>query len=350
MARRNRFIAAKSLGTDSPSSPAVYRPADLQKTRIGISGSISGVMLTLLVITSCGCASVRNRISARSEQCTELCELSRQAREQGLASDADRFLDAAMKRRPTDTQTKLELAEELWNSGRQIAAANVVADLVAEQPDDAPAALRLARMEYEIGRTAAAESALRLAMINDPENPEALRLKAELAERQGDWDTALATYHQLLQVLPDDIATQLAMASVHIRRGQSDRAAPILRGVVHHPHATLAQRHDAEWQLGLTYARAERWQDAAVCLQSAAQKGPATSDDWYRVAYAQMKGGNQEAAFASLSEALKLEPNHLAALDLTRQIKLHDHQPITAVVPVGFAPQTVENTTDTRRL
>lgn len=293
---------------------------------------------------------IRQRLSHRSAECTQLCEEARQAREQGDDRDADRLLDAAVRRRPTDTQTKLELAEELWNSGRQIAAANVVAELVAEQPDDAPAALRLARMEFEIGRTAAAESALRLAMINDPENPEALRLKAEMAERHADWDVALVTYHQLLQVLPDDIPTHLAMASVHIRRGQSDRAAPILRGVVHHPQATLAQRRDAEWQLGMTYARAERWKDAAACLQSAAEHGQVSADDWYRVAYAQTRVGNQEAAFTSLSEALKLEPNHVAAMDLARQIKLHSQQPLTAVVPAGFAPQTAVGDPTTRRL
>lgn len=310
----------------------------------------ASAMITALTCLQTGCMSVRNRLSFRSAECSQLCEESRQAREQGHNQTADRLLDAAIRRRPTDTQAKLDLAEELWNSGRQIAAANVVAELVAEQPDDAPAALRLARMEYEIGRTSAAESALRLAMINDPENPEALRLKAEMAERRADWDAALATYHHLLQVLPDDIPTQLAMASVHIRRDQSDRAAPILRGVVHHPNATLQQRRAAEWQLGMTYARAERWKDASACLQAAANKGHATADDWYRVAYAQTMMGNQEAAFGSLSEALKLEPQHAQAMDLARQIKLHNQQPISAVVPAGFAPQTASRSASSQRL
>jgi|GEM_PF-6455419 len=60
--------------------------------------------------------------------------------------------------------------------------------------------------------------------------------------------------------------------------------------------------------------------------------------------------GNQEAAFTSLSQALKLEPQHLAALDLSRQIKLHESQPLTAVIPVGFAPQTAASETTTKKL
>ncbi len=305
-----------------------------------------GLWLALVLILCChGCAGLRSRLAHRSEECNLLCEEARQAREEGRDNHADKLLDAAVRQRPTDTQTRLDLAEELWSGGRQIAAADVVARMVAERPDDAPAALRLARMEFEIGRTAAAEAALRLAMINDPENPEALRLKAELAERRGDWDGALAIYHQLVQITPDDLSAHLAMASVHVRRGQSDCAAPILRAVVHHSQATPEQCRAAQWQLGMSYAQADRWSDAVASLESSLQYGSATAEDWYRVAYAQARVGDQEAAYASISRALQLSPNHGGALELARSIKLGAEAPLTAVVPAGFTRQTATSTT-----
>lgn len=314
----------------------------------GVRGNwvVWGLVFLVSAAAGPGCSGLRARLAHRSAECNQLCEESRLAREAGQDIHADKLLDAAIRQRPTDTQTRLDLAEELWSSGRQIAAADVVARMVAERPDDAPAALRLARMEFEIGRTAAAEAALRLAMINDPENPEAVRLKAELAERRGDWDGALATYQQLMQLVPDDLNASLAMASVHVRRGQSDRAAPILRAVVHHPQATAQQRRAAEWQLGMSYAQADRWSDAVASLESAMHYGNATAEDWYRVAYAQARVGDQAAAYASISRALQLSPNHGGALELARSIRLGDDAPLTAVVPAGFTRQAALATGD----
>lgn len=340
----------------SPRRDCVGLPELLFSSRVRFCRNHRQLVLTVragvLLLTVClgtGCAGLRERIASRSAECTQLCEEARLAREQGEDGRAEQLLNAALKQRPTESQARFDLAEELWMSGRQIAAADVIAKMVAERPDDAPAALRLARMEYEIGRTAAAESALRLALMNDPENPEGLRLKAEIAGKKGDWDTALATYHQLTQINPDDLAARLAMASAHIQRGQADRAAPILRGVVQHPDATTAQRHTAELQLGISYAQVDRWEDAANCLESAVRHGSATADDWYRLAYAQARMGDHEQAYASISSALQLRPNHGGALELARSIKLDDGQPLTAVVPAGFAPQATAQTPNERR-
>lgn len=316
--------------------------------RFGLSRQLDALVWLAVVIafsaTCHGCAGLRNRLAVRSAECSQLCEKSRQARQQGLDEKANELLDAAVRQRPSDSETQLSLAEELWSSGRQIAAADVVARMVAERPDDAPAALRLARMEFEIGRIAAAESALRLAMLNDPENPEGLRLKAELAARHQNWDTAIATYQQLVQQLPDDLNAQLALAEVHIQRGQPDRAAPIYRRVLSHPMASLDQKSQAEWQLGISYAQADRWSDAARCLEHALASRPGKPDDWYRLAYAQAKIGQEEAAYASLSRALEIAPGHVAALELARTIKLGQGTDLSGIVPAGFSLRTAATT------
>lgn len=298
----------------------------------------------LLVVSAVGCASIRNRIAHRSDECKQLCEEARQAREQGLDREADQLLSAAIKRRPTETQARLDVAEELWSSGRQIAAANILAQMLSERPDDAPVALRLARMEFEIGRIAAAEAALRIALLNDPLHPEGLRLKAEIADQRGDFETSLATYHQLTQILPDDVEAQLAIASIHLRRGQPDRASPLLRQVVHGSQPTLPQRRRAEWQLGISYAQAERWPEAAASLQHALEGTSGTAEQWYQVAYAQARCGEQERAFNSIDRALRTEPQHAGAIELARHLRMGDDQSLTGVVPAGFTEHTTSQT------
>lgn len=298
-----------------------------------------GALVLALLMPHVGCARMRSQLSHRSSECTQLCEEARLAREQGRKTQADQLLDAAVQMRPKDAETQLQLADELWTSGRQLAAAETMQRIVAERPDDAPITLRLAQMEFEIGRTEAAQAALTTTLRMDPENPEALRLQAKLEERRGDEVAALATYHHLLRVVPEDFDAQLRLADLHLKRGQADRAAPLLRSALEHPYATAAQRAEAEWQLGLSYARMDRWADAAESLQTAARSRKCTAEDWYRVAYVQTQIGNHEAAFDSLSQTLRLEPNHLAARDLARQIKLGTGTTPSSVLPAGFQPR-----------
>jgi len=299
-----------------------------------------GALVLALLLLHIGCARMRSQLSLRSSECTQLCEEARLAREQGRTAHADQLLDAAIQKRPKDAETQLQLADELWTSGRQLAAAETMQRIVAERPDDAPLALRLAQMESEIGRMEAAHSALTAALRMDPEHPEAIRLQAKLEEQRGDDGAALATYHHLLRVAPEDFDAQLRLAHLHLKRDQADRAAPLLRSALEHPYATAAQRAEAEWQLGLAYARMDRWTDAAESLQTAARSRKCSAEDWYRVAYTQSQVGNHDAAFESLSQALRQEPNHLAARDLARQIRLGTGAVPSSVLPAGFQPKS----------
>jgi tetratricopeptide (TPR) repeat protein len=312
-----------------------------QAARCGIDVA-RGVLLLALLTVPGGCARLRSQVALRSSECTQLCEESRLAREQGRLSQADELLDAAVQKRPKDIETQLNLVDELWTGGRQLAAAEALAKIVAERPDDAPLALRLAQMEADIGRTEAAQTALATAMRLDPEHPEALRLKGRLEEQRGDEAAALATYHHLLRIAPDDFQAQVRLATLHQRRGQPDRAAPLLRAALEHPAAPVAQRPDIEWQLGLVYAQLERWHDAVPAMDGSIRQRRATAEDWYRLAYVQSQIGQQETAYGSLSQALQIEPQHVAARDLARQMKLGTDSTMTAVLPAGFQPRGVQ--------
>lgn len=227
----------------------------------------------------------------------------------------------------------MHIAEELWSSGRPLAAADVLTRLAQQYPADVQLALRLAEMELEIGRTQAAWDAVQIAFRTDPNNVDVLRRKAQLEVRQGDTEAALATYHRLVQAAPDDLEGLIALADLHVRRGQPDRAAPILRSVVDHPFITPQQRAQAQCLLSESYAAIQRWSDAAECLASALKQRPDPSaEDWFRLASYQAQCGQPAAAMTSAQQSLRQRPDHSGAQQLIQQLRAPD----AAILPAGF--------------
>jgi tetratricopeptide (TPR) repeat protein len=282
-----------------------------------------------------GCASLRKRLSHRSAECSQLCEESRSARDAGREKEAEQYLDAAIRRRPQDADTQLQLAEELWSSGRQLAAAEEVAKILESSPNDIQAAVRLAQMQLEIGRTEAAYQAAQTAVSIDPACPEALRLKAILEERRGDTDAALAAALRLVDSSPDDVEALLQLAMLYRRRGQPNRAAPLLRSARHHAMASLEQRQEAGWQLGLAYADSQRWADAQAVMHPVVhERATMTAEDWYQYAHVESKCAHFDQATAAVNHALLQQPKHVAAIALARD--LETGRTTTAVLPAGF--------------
>jgi tetratricopeptide (TPR) repeat protein len=241
---------------------------------------------------------------------------------------------AALRRRADQLETQRLLAEELWSNGRPLAAADVLHRFVQEHPTDLHAVLRLAELELEIGRTQAASDVMQIAMRLDPDHPDVLRIKAQVEERQGDAEAALATYHRLVQAAPDDLAARLCLADLQLRRGHPDCAAPLLRSVVEHPWVTPAQRTRALTLLGEAYAACQRWEAAADCLSHVidAPVEP-TAEEWYRLAKVQLQCGRLEEAWTSAHRLLDCQPDHSGARRLVED--LQSRQP-AEIQPTGF--------------
>ncbi len=242
-----------------------------------------------------------------------------------------------MRRRPTDDDTRLQLAEELWSSGRQLAAAEEVERLLTTSPGDLQAAIRLTQMQLEIGRTEAAYQALQLALRQEPDLPEVLRLKSILEERRGDLDAALETSVRLVHTAPDDIEALLRLAVLYRRRGQPDRAAPLLRSASHCSFATMEQKQEAAWQLGLAYADCHRWSDAHDVMTDVAKVRPKmTAEDWYQFAQVESQCSHPDVANRAVQQALALQPKHPRARVLSQQ--LDAPATASAILPAGFEP------------
>jgi Tfp pilus assembly protein PilF len=74
-------------------------------------------------------------------------------------------------------------------------------------------------------------------------------------------------------------------------------------------------------------------------LASAAPLREMTADDWHAVAYAQYRAGNLAESHAAVNQALRLEPRHLAAQELSAVIWQTESQRLGAqdvLLPAGF--------------
>ena len=190
-------------------------------------------------------------------------------------------------------------------------------------PHNVASFIQLAELLLQQGRIGEADVAASSALRLDPADPDALELKAEVAELRQRPDVALEMSHRLLAVDPGDTAARLRIAGIHVSAGEPGRAAPLLRAVIRSPQATDPQRAEAQWTLGIAYGAEERWPDAVAALADASRsRANMAADDWYRLAFARVRAGDLQGAQDDLRQALRAEPNHGPAEAM--QAALHD--------------------------
>ena len=249
----------------------LLRPSDQVWLAVVIAGVLMGAS---------GCSALQERMTRRSEKCSSLCDQARKAQEQGWPDQAELLLNEALNNRPKDAGTRRQLAEALWRGGRQDDALAELSALVQLHPRDAKLRSQQATFLFENKNLTAAALAAEHALRLDPNSIDALFVKARVDSARGELEPALASYILLTQLAPDRLDAKLELAEVHIRRGNADQACPLLRDATQQPQANREQLADAEWRLGLGYAAAERWADAAATLGRAIEHRNATELDW----------------------------------------------------------------------
>lgn len=257
--------------------------------------------MTWLSVSPIGCAAIQQRMSRRSEKCGALCEQAREARAQGWPDQAELLLDEALRHRPKDVETRRQLAEMLWEAGRRDEALTELSELVQLHPHDAKLRSLQATLLWNNQNAVAAARAAEVALRLDPQSIDALFVKARADAARGDYAEALASYVRLLQLAPDRLDARFELAEVHIQRGHPDQACPLLRDALPTAPAPCEQRAEAEWRLGLAYAAAERWTDAAVYLGRAIEQREACERDWQCLAAAKSLAGQDTGGVRAMA-------------------------------------------------
>lgn len=302
----------------------VFAHQDPPDAAVSNRGCLTVRPLMICVLLGCfcfGCQSFQKRVSQRSAHCGALCAQAREAEEQGNSDQANAYINEAMRHKTSDFETRRQLAETLWKTGRLTEAVREFSVLCAEQPTDAKLAARLAVMQWEANqRAAAARTAERTAQL-DPQSRDAWLIKARNEVATGELDAALVSYIRLSQIAPDDLSALVELGELHLKRGHPDRACPVFRTALEHPRATPAQRGQIEWLLGVAYARSERWSVAASVLENAMGRRNGSADDWCLLGSVRIECGDLTGAQSDLERALRCDPDCKAARDLAKRIE-----------------------------
>ena len=284
-------------------------------------------------------------MAAKVEESNKLLEEARLAQSQGELQRAEQLLLQAAEKNPQAPEICRQHAEVLLAAGQIEAAIQKLSQAATLNPDDSRAYTELAELLYLEKRYAEASRPLNAALRLDPVNIPALMLEAKLEEQRQRFELALETYHRILKVDPNNIDAKLRIAALQAYWRKPEKAAPLLRTVLQNPEATLEQRAEASWILGMTYGRDRRWVDAVESLSQAVEhKAKMTADDWYRLAYAAYRSHNVGTLQQALRRSLQTDRQHANTFAMARVLNLGPANLPTAnqdVIQVGHADKKI---------
>lgn len=176
--------------------------------------------------------------------------------------------------------------------------------------DRGPDALQQARDFAAGGETAAAITTLRALIAREPKHARARGFLAELLEKRGDSEGALAELGRAIESAPDDVVILCQRALLLTTKGRYDQAEADLRSAVR-VDATSA---DVQLQLGVLFCKRARWREAIEPLRAAVANDPSRVAVHYYLGEAYNSTDDLAAALASYQTAAALDPKHHRAL------------------------------------
>lgn len=176
--------------------------------------------------------------------------------------------------------------------------------------DRGPDALQQARDFAAGGETAAAITTLRALIAREPKHARARGFLAELLEKRGDSEGALAELGRAIESAPDDVVILCQRALLLTTKGRYDPAEADLRSAVR-VDATSA---DVQLQLGVLFCKRARWREAIEPLRAAVASDPNRVAVHYYLGEAYNSIDDLPAALASYQTAAALDPKHHRAL------------------------------------
>jgi protein O-GlcNAc transferase len=159
------------------------------------------------------------------------------------------------------------------------------------------------------GDPAKAKALLCAILQRVPDHPQALHLRALIAFREGELDSAAQIWRRLARRYPD-------CAEFHYNLGI------VLEGLGKLPAAESAYRRalaanpgwaDAHYNLGLLLRRQQRLQDAVASFRSAIEHRPGHAESHNNLGEALLELGRIDEARTSLTRALELQPDFAKA-------------------------------------
>ncbi|MFO0875809.1 MAG: tetratricopeptide repeat protein [Gemmataceae bacterium] len=236
------------------------------------------------------------------------------------------YLQRALERMDApQVDTLLRLVDGLLLLGRTEEAERTLQEIVRLEPDNARAALGLARIEYGRNQWPQAESHLKKALDHPLTRKAAGRMYVEILQRRGDAEAASKLARRVAALPPDQTREDPLMAQLMAlqvgREAQIQRAtAMVSQGRLAEAIQLLSQtvrdypRAAAAWMwLGRAWHRAGNLPEARQALEQAVRIDTEFTEAHYLLGLVLIDSGAPAEALGPLRRAIGLKPTHALA-------------------------------------
>jgi tetratricopeptide (TPR) repeat protein len=233
------------------------------------------------------------------------------------------------------------IVEVLMRQGKRSEAAEINAQILKEDPNDADARGLAATFLLDKGDIAKALEELQAVVTRAPDNPVARFNLGRAHAARGEWEQARQQFQKAIDLRPDYIQARLALAQLQVSRGDFDAALKTCDAVLKidagnvnarliESAAMMGQKKfgdsrqlldqmlkvnpnspDVLFQLGVTDLAENKFKDAEEAFHKAYQLNPANSRGLMGVVETDMAQNKPDQALALLQSESEKQPNRL---------------------------------------
>lgn len=307
-----------------------------------------------------GCRSiVKFGESRQSVAARRLSRQGLQAARQGDWNVAEDLFSKSLDVSDNNDAAHRGLADTLWLRGQHDEAIVHLKKAVQLSAGDPKHLQRLGRMYLELGRVDEAARQCEIALQSDREWAALWALCGDCEMAQGRSDSALAAYHRALSLQPDYPYVQLQAAEIYHQHERHDRLLATLDRFNESSGSALINQTDggivagrADLLRGLAYRELGRVDEATRYLVAAAEKNPGDVTARLQLAAASISSGDSEAAQNWLAQAMRIDPEAVAAsgwmrnnIDTSELVSnaatlALDDRTTNRPVPAGYQPES----------
>jgi tetratricopeptide (TPR) repeat protein len=280
---------------------------------------VLGWLWTVFLLGAAGCRMMNGASSEEAAASRQLTVRGKSALERGDVRAAEALLAEAIKCCPDDPAARRHYAEALWQRSAKDDALLQAEEALRLAGDDPAIAVQAGQMNLAMGRMDEALRLANFALNSNPRFAAAWALRGRVAARTGSLDDALADFHRSLSHAPGDPEVLFETAEVYRALGQPKQALSTLSSISA-PLDCQEERMQVLYLRGLALAALDRHADAADAYLLALARNSPSAEIWARLADAQLRIGQVDAAEYAAGQALSMDPNHRMARAVRDQL------------------------------
>ncbi|MBA4017835.1 MAG: hypothetical protein C0483_11725 [Pirellula sp.] len=272
----------------------------------------------------------QNPVSDSVVASREFAKQGLNALERSNLSEAEKYCSQAVRACPSDPNARRSYADVLWAQGRtQEALEQIDAALASGIGGDVETRLRAAEMRLQANKLDAALVDVEQVIDADPKSAEAWALRGRVMLAKGNTKQALADMQRSLIYAPRRRDVLRQTAELYERLGEPNKALAALQelGDTYGPGEEPPDIYIAQ---GNVYAALARPAEAAEQFRTAISRGTANADLLALLAEAEVASGNSAAAYQAAQQALMLAPDNPRHQELIQRT--------AAAMPVPASP------------